>query len=337
MSTKLLFRKRFIVTTLSLMGFLFWVYILHPLKWNPAQHRDVNKLYKNFKYHSQPGSRLMKVHKYLNNEWIIDGNICRNTAEVFITGILLNGPQGTLPIYVHSPLADQFVSGGIIREGAWESDYVSLIHAYLLNDTSLDFVDIGANIGVYTLTMSKLGRQVIAIEPFKPNIQRLCRTLEDNRVDNHVTLVTNPLSDNRTTVVMHEQFGNIGGTHAQKTDGNVPGTLNTITLDDVYNLKPLKRVVIKMDVESYENKVLQGGKEFFDKVDVRIILMEWVQHKQSKDARAIISFLTERNLYPYTVEQVPLPLELHYFAGWPNDVLWINKNPLMTWDKKLNE
>ncbi|KAK6176710.1 hypothetical protein SNE40_014956 [Patella caerulea] len=272
----------------------------------------------------------MKVHKYLNNEWIIDGNICRNTDEWFITGILSDGPQGTLPIYVHSPLADQFVSGNIVREGGWERDYVSLIHGYLLNDTSLDFVDIGANIGVYTLTMAKLGRQVIAIEPLKPNIQRLCRTLEDNRVDNRVTLITNPLSDSRTTVVMHEQFGNIGGTHARKTDGNVPGTLDTITLDDVYKLKPLKRVIIKMDVESYENKVLQGGKEFFDKVDVRIILMEWVQHKQSKDARAIISFLTERNLYPYTVQYIPLPLELYYFAGWPNDVFWINKNPPMT-------
>ncbi|ESO99111.1 hypothetical protein LOTGIDRAFT_173853 [Lottia gigantea] len=285
---------------------------------------DVETLYRNSKYppHS---NRAMKVHKHVRNEWILDGHTCRNNSDFFLTGVLLDGPQGTLPIYIHFPVEDQHISGGISREGAWEPRLVNYVHSILLNDSSLDFIDIGANIGVYTLTMAKLGRQVIAIEPFKPNIKRLCRTLEENRVNDKVTLITNPLSNNRSLVAMETHFGNVGGTNVRKSFSNDSEILQTITLDDVYKFKPLKRAVIKMDVESFETNVLLGAVNFFDKVDVPFMLMEWLLHKWKKDASKIIKFMTDRNMFPYTTDSPPVPLQLYLFNGWPNDIFWIKR------------
>ena len=40
-----------------------------------------------------------------------------------------------------------------------------------LNDT--DVIDIGANIGVYSLLAAKLGRNVIAVEPLYENLNRM--------------------------------------------------------------------------------------------------------------------------------------------------------------------
>jgi hypothetical protein len=47
---------------------------------------------------------------------------------------------------------------------------------------------------------------------------------------------------------------------------------------DLPEISHFHKVFIKMDVEGFEHKVLLGAEKFFQKLDVRGIIMEWNWH-----------------------------------------------------------
>jgi FkbM family methyltransferase len=62
--------------------------------------------------------------------------------------------------------------------------------------------------------------------------------------------------------------------------------INTVKVDDILDLPEISHfheVFIKMDVEGFEHKVLLGAEKFFQKLDVRGIIMEWVSHLYNHD------------------------------------------------------
>merc|ERR1719395_367898 len=81
---------------------------------------------------------------------------------------------GTVRIFAYPPATDNVVSGSISKGGSWEGDKVGrrcseFTEAGLKN---VNFLDIGANIGTFTLPMAVCVRsygKVIAVEGM-PNI-----------------------------------------------------------------------------------------------------------------------------------------------------------------------
>ena len=76
-------------------------------------------------------------------------------------------------VCIHDPKFDKHISQQIKENGLWEPTNVRSFLTQLreLNDT--DVIDIGANIGVYSLLAAKLGRNVIAVEPLYENLNRM--------------------------------------------------------------------------------------------------------------------------------------------------------------------
>lgn len=71
-------------------------------------------------------------------------------------------------------------------------------------------LDIGANIGYYTLLAAKLGQQVVAVEPVLDSIQRLQHAAHAERVTERITVVYNGIADVRTKATLRQSGHNQG-------------------------------------------------------------------------------------------------------------------------------
>lgn len=82
---------------------------------------------------------------------------------------------------------DQWVSGNIIRQGMWEGHLVTRIHNILKNEPDVVFLDIGANVGVFSLTVAKLGRTTVSVDALEGNVARLCQSMRDGKLSDRST------------------------------------------------------------------------------------------------------------------------------------------------------
>ena len=245
----------------------------------------------------------------------------------------LHTRNGGTPIYIHSPKSDKWISKFIQRSGTWEWTLVNLVLNFLERNDNSHFIDLGANIGVFALSVAKINRKVIAVEPLRANIDRLCASIVDGKLQDKVTVIQNPLSDVYENVSLATAKGNIGGTFVVRDINDVKKenlTLNdgsdvmSAKLDDLLKLPHFKNnfrsVVVKMDVEGSEGRILKGGEQFFNSVNVIAVLMEWVKHR--KEGRFIIEFMTRHGFvatFPYVYMQ---KLDPSRSATWPRDIVW---------------
>lgn len=271
--------------------------------------------------------------------WKVQPSMCsRNTTGFYRSKLRTN--VGSTTIYIYDPRKDIWVSKHIIRYGSWEGKHINLIVSLLQQAPDLQFVDIGSNVGVFTLAVALLGRRVLAVDALAMNIMRLCSSVIEGNFTDRVQIVYNAFSDVYETVSLGMDENNVGGTFVAKDKntnkvkgsrvvGNY-GTVQTIRLNDVLSLPKFdfRKVILKIDVEGYENRVFKGGETFFDKVDVQAVLMEWQWLKTGSAGQEIINFMLRKNMEPHVPNPNPQPLKIQDRGKWPNDILW-RKKPLI--------
>lgn len=141
-------------------------------------------------------------------------------------------------------------------------------------------LDIGANIGYYTLIAARLvgdEGKVIAFEPDPTNFALLKKNVEGNGYKN-VILVQKAVSNKAGEVKLFLRAGNLAGHHLYDAhDGNKFVTVSAITLDEYLENENLNKIdFVKMDVEGAEWGVLQGMRNLIEKNnDVKIVLEFW--------------------------------------------------------------
>ncbi|XP_062585451.1 uncharacterized protein LOC134247136 [Saccostrea cucullata] len=214
----------------------------------------------------------------------------------------LHRPEDTL-IYVYTPLEDKWISGNIIRRGIWEGTLVKRIHNIMKNEPEVVFLDIGANVGVFSLTIAKLGRYVIVVDALEGNIAHLCRSVQDGNLGSHVTIIHNALSYQREKVALGTYEKNVGGTYVKKLEkmeldkvGQNSLVVDAILLDDLLEIFNIKRAVIKMDVETFEANILKGAEKFFKAVVVEYLFIEFMSHRGKDSGDFIVDFLKNHSL-----------------------------------------
>ncbi|XP_048771299.2 uncharacterized protein LOC125677330 [Ostrea edulis] len=277
----------------------------------------------------------LRLYSRNAEKWTMDMKTC-NIGTKFMQATLRTS-AGAIPIFIHNPKDDIHVSNSILKHGSWEGGYINMILDMLRQDPDLQFLDLGANLGVYSMAAAKLGRKVIAVDALAMNIQRLCATVKQNQFMSNVKLVYNALSDVHEVVSLGADRGNIGGTFVAKDKnpnkvrgsrvGGNYGNVQTATLDDLLQLPEFdsKKVIIKMDVEGYENRVFRGGENFFRNVNVKAVLMEWMWLRTGPAGQEIINFLTRHGFQPTRPSLAQQNLPLNNRRSWPNDVLWRRK------------
>jgi FkbM family methyltransferase len=149
--------------------------------------------------------------------------------------------------------------GGIQGSGEFEPDEVGFIRREL---PACDvFIDVGANIGIYTCLARQAGRTTIAVEPLPDNQ----RYLSQNLLDNHFTDVSvYPVALGARPGLLTLFGGGTGASFIPGWAGAVQRTtVPVVTLDSIVKGLSLlgQRILIKVDVEGAEVGVLQGAEE----------------------------------------------------------------------------
>lgn len=142
-----------------------------------------------------------------------------------------------------------------LMDGVYEKVELDALISYLDSLTSpIDTVDIGANVGIWTVLLASHQnvRRVIAFEPSQENLAYLRSNLELNKVTNKVTIVESAVSDVNGEVVFDDSGS--GATKRIATTGNT--VVPSVSLDTY--LKDMSVNLIKIDVEGHEPLVLSG-------------------------------------------------------------------------------
>ena len=147
-------------------------------------------------------------------------------------------------------------------------DMAFLLHVLRPGDL---FVDIGANIGSYTVLASKVcGARTICVEPDPVTAAALRRNIAANGIENRVNVEETALGGSEGTVKFTVGLDTINRVAGQE-DTNVQ-EVRLVRLDAV--LDGEQPVLIKMDVEGFESEVLRGAAETLAKSSLLGIITE---------------------------------------------------------------
>lgn len=135
------------------------------------------------------------------------------------------------------------------------------------------FVDVGANVGLYTIWAADAGAQVVAIEPNRDSRERLKANLELNGYA--VEVVGAAIADSEGTLRMTTGLDNQNHLLVSCTGSVAPASepVPVRTLDALLG----DRVVdgLKADVEGAELLVLKGARRLLSQQRIRLIQLEW--------------------------------------------------------------
>ncbi|KAH3883283.1 hypothetical protein DPMN_007238 [Dreissena polymorpha] len=267
-----------------------------------------------------------------SNFRVFDTSVDYSNAEQIYKCVNLTIEKlASTPICVYDPAIDIWVSGYIISKGNFEGDLILELVKILQDNPSLTFLDIGCNVGVYTLAVAKFGRQVTAVDANRKNLEMVATSLVKGNLTEKVKLIWNAISDKEETVGLNHWKGNVGGLQMISGIGPINDSSGyesskAIVLDNLVPIFRKKSLVIKMDIEKFELKAMLGGKKFFEEVDVRFLLMEWVHHAWTDVGGKIIQFMMEREYIPVMPLQRLVRLQAENRTTWPNDIMWIKNS-----------
>lgn len=177
--------------------------------------------------------------------------------------------------------------------GKYDSFFISVIKSLFRTDAC--FLDIGANIGFYTVAIgnylkkNESSGKVISFEPFIGNYERLMQNVKLNSLENFCLLNNYGLSNQSTDtqITLREDFkhgsntGNAAIPTSKKMDkGFKLSPIKLKVLDEIWEkeFSHLGRIdIIKMDIEGHEDFCLKGGRRTIE-THRPSILMEVNKH-----------------------------------------------------------
>ena len=194
----------------------------------------------------------------------------------------------------------------IISLGSWEPHFTRSIMLALSTAAQQrklsapgagTFLDIGANVGWYSLVAAAAGYKVVGFEPVMNN-ERLQRSSIcanpgfSNRIALHSVLLSNETSNSCKIFSLNDNKGN--GIVKCDPKFNIPKSYTLLSSDAKVMMldefaDSLKDVLlVKMDVEAHEPLVFQGGLKVFLTLQIPYIVTEWnwfaMNQKGSSDA-----------------------------------------------------
>jgi len=243
------------------------------------------------------------------------------------------------------------VSGAVNKGVCWEPMLTSIFADELIRLRNLqgtvNFLDVGTNIGWFTLLAVALNSSVIAIEPNADNVHMLRRSICANSWAPRVRLhqvAAGSASQNCSMISSERNIGDTalvcGDIHAAikhhthlgfklGTPGAVEqrgGPVHVRKLDDVVGTLPID--VVKIDIEGFEGGVLGGWQSIFSPMAGRrvpsLVLSEFfpaAMEKNGFDPRDYLRFFADRGYrvarsseFPKRMPHQSTPFDFRPFA-----------------------
>lgn len=199
----------------------------------------------------------------------------------------------------HDPMKE-VIAMKIRSQGCFECNILRSLLSALEKSTHASLIDIGGNIGMYSLHAASRGRSSVAFEPFEKNHEKFCHSILHNPgFNDKIKLVPAALINDSTikyvefdkrmfdTAVYRQGSGqkNFGSMTVNGRNDKPSGEIGkdfafAITLDYLQDIggilpEPGSHVVLKVDVEGSECKALAGALDYLSKVHIDYVALEW--------------------------------------------------------------
>jgi FkbM family methyltransferase len=244
----------------------------------------------------------------LRNNFMLSPEFGENNPDLTLfndRNIVIKELDGKLRLYVDT--SDVVIGWGIIR-GKYELEELDFVRRTVQPGQTV--LDVGANLGLFTITMASLvgpTGKVYAFEPLDDLATLLARSVAENDFADRVVLERAAVSDQAGSgqLISASKTTNAGGAYLNK--GQVPlgheaSEVKLITLDTY----PVRRPVhfIKIDIEGAELLAFRGAKELL-KEDRPVILSELHPEQLRKVSGCTAAeFVAELESYNYKCHEL---------------------------------
>lgn len=202
-------------------------------------------------------------------------------------------PVPAFSMDTHDPVTQDVYISGAVHAGSQPWDvfiWDRIAQLTPAHPSGLVFVDVGANLGFFSLAAASLGYRVIAFEPMTRNIWKLAHSVSRNVFQKRITLYQNAVTASdgqrvslRETDALNQgngQLVNRESNHTFSQQGGVYGMdfVDTVTLSSVMLFSPMisqDAYIVKIDVEGFEAAVLEGGRGWICSNSVSHIILEF--------------------------------------------------------------
>ena len=219
-------------------------------------------------------------------------------------------------MFVYS--TNDIVSNSISIKGNWEyfetKNLLSSLDYYSekknISKNDIYILDIGANIGWFSLLLGKIGYNIISFEPSKLNYYILLKNYCINKEIN-LTIINKGLDNTERIWNLYIHKNNIGNAMTFSDLRHLNSSLfikQEIQLSKLENyityLKSKNLAIIKLDIEGSEVKALEGGIDLIVKYHVPFILMEWTPKVIKEKGTEPRSFLVMLENNGYKISKI---------------------------------
>lgn len=202
-------------------------------------------------------------------------------------------PEGALCLNPDDP-----VVSGALALGAYEPYFTEEFRRHIPQGGVV--VDIGANLGYYTLIASKSARMVIAYEPEKENLRFLKRTIALNQLTN-VRVIEKGLGALPGNLVLTLDPDNKGKHTLLSGVTGDQAMIPITTLDASLCAEHFTQVdLIKMDIEGWEAHALRGMRETLERMHP-IIFFEYAPARIRASGESGVLMLETLRNFGYTL------------------------------------
>ncbi len=196
-------------------------------------------------------------------------------------------------------------------------------------------LDIGANVGYYThLFASRVGAtgRVIAVEPLHRNVLLIQLGAVINHTDDFTAVICAAVSDTDSDLAVSE-CGDSSYANIQTAGQDAGSRVEALTLDSLFRRFKLPRIdVVKMDIEGWEFRALQGmeGTLSNPAIRPRLMMIELYEdhlRKYDSSIRQICEYLARFDYQPKVLDKngalIPFQPEHHNIIY---NVFFLDKN-----------
>lgn len=237
--------------------------------------------------HEHPLAKNHLIKAYYNFfSWQIKSRLQRNLRPIKFIG----------ETYFYAKKGLTGVTGNIYVGLHEFNDMGFLLHFLRKEDT---FLDIGANVGSYTLLASGyVGANSIAFEPVPVTFNILSKNITLNQLSSKVVLLNIALGNKKGQLKFSSNLDAVNHVIAENEIEHETISVEVSTLNEFEGYKPS---LLKIDVEGFETDVIKGGHDLLKSNQTKAIIIELNGSggRYGYDEQKIHYYLLEIGYQPY--------------------------------------
>jgi alpha-mannosidase II len=187
------------------------------------------------------------------------------------------------------------VSVELQKTGVWETGITNRFESvFATKCLNKNFIDVGTNIGYYSLLAASFGHSVLSIEAMDYNLNVYRKSVAINDFDNIVIEHAGVSDSSGGYLCMEMPEGNAGNGVATFSSTKCKNSVKVKTIDEITAGIYENTFAMKLDIEGFETRALLGAEKFIERVKPCYIWFEYVKEaviRSGKNPNDIFIFL----------------------------------------------